>query len=271
MHWVYVVRSEDGHIYVGETRRLYRRFNEHQTGRGGVNTNRHTPTQLIGLYHVPNNILFMKNYNDMIDGKSNPMSQLKWNGEDDKGYLEVENLITERYMYENSDNCGLVRGGKYTTIERCIDYQYKYLDSPLKSKVCIDRPLCKHGYPCEINMKNDKGKMFFTCPLKRPNVWDGFYSHLDIEETCNFWEEFEPYREAKMSYESMRDAFWVRNIPEWESGLPCLKCNDMYISPVWRFGIKHQVCVTCFQSHYEELKNEYEGKLKDISHLFPDE
>ena len=271
MHWVYVVKSDDGHIYVGETIRLYKRFNEHQSGRGGANTSRHPPTQLLGLYHVPNNLIFMQNYNDMLEGRGNPMCHLNWNGEDDDGYLEVENRITERYMYERRAICGRVRGGKYTTQERCIDYYQKVLDPPVISNLTNDRPLCKHGYPCEINMKKDKEKMFFTCPLSRPNYWEGFYGNLHVEDACNFWQEYEPYRKAKSSFETMRNAFWVRNIPEWNNGLPCLKCNSQYEQPLWRLGVKHQVCTSCFQKHYGELKRQYEGKPKDISYLFPPE
>lgn len=270
MHWVYVVKSDDGHIYVGETTRLYRRFNEHQSGRGGVNTSNHTPTQLLGLYHVPNNMTFMRTHAEIQRGAFS-QDMTYWNSDDDGDYLVIENRITERYMYENRNTCGRVRGGKYTTQERCIDYHYKMLDPPDMSKLTIDRPLCKHGYPCEINMKKDKEKMFFTCPLARPNFWEGFYGNLEVEDSCNFWQEYEPYRKTKASFETMRDAFWVRNLPEWDLGIPCLKCRSTYEAPLWRFGVKHQVCVPCFQSHYEDLKKEYENKPKDISRLFSDD
>ena len=55
VHWVYVLECEDDYIYVGETTRLFSRFQEHITHRGGKNTLSHTPRKLIGLYKVNGN------------------------------------------------------------------------------------------------------------------------------------------------------------------------------------------------------------------------
>jgi hypothetical protein len=266
MHWVYAVKNDDGDIYVGETTRLYKRFNEHQTGRGGVNTRNIKPTQLVGLYHVPNNIIFMRNYDDMLEGRLNTKSALYWNGENDNGYLDVENRIVERFMLEKGILNNDIRGGKYTTKSRCESFcNGKGITEHIK-----DRPLCKHGYPCEINMKKDKEKMFFTCPLSRPNHWNDFYATLDVEPVCDFWQEFEPYKKSKTSFETMRNAFWVRNIPLWERGLGCLKCKNEYIDPLWSYGVKHRVCTECFQLHYEELKREYLNVHRNVSDVFAD-
>lgn len=269
MHWVYVVKSDDGHIYIGETIRLYRRFHEHQSGRGSVNTSRHVPTELLGLYHVPNNVAFVRNHDEMTSGVFNRDITF-WNGDDDGDYRGIENHITERYMYENRDRCGLVRGGKYTTQERCIDYHSNMMANagPL-SKLFATRPLCKHGYPCEINMKKDKDKMFFTCPLSRPNYIEGFYSGLSVDAACDFWKEYEPYRKTKLTFEAMRDAFWVRNIPLWEN-MPCLKCKSEQNEVLWRFGVRHRICNKCFQTHYDSLKKEYVNKPRDMSDVFAD-
>jgi predicted GIY-YIG superfamily endonuclease len=207
MHWVYVLKSDDGHIYVGETTRLYRRFNEHQNYRGGVNTSRHNPTQLIGLYSVGNNTSFLRYYYDMIHGEYNYKCGHFW-GEDEDDYLAVENLITERYMYENrEDEWSKVRGGKYCTSDRCISFYAENLEELKLDNLTLDRPLCRHGYPCEVNMKTDKSKIYFTCPLSRPNNWQSFYSGLDVEPPCNFWEEFKPYRELREKHSQD----WIKN------------------------------------------------------------
>jgi hypothetical protein len=191
MHWVYVLECDDGYIYVGETRRLYRRFNEHQTMRGGVNTTEHNPRCLIGLYNVGNNTSFMRYYRDMINGQYDYKCGYYW-GQDEDNYLDLENLITERYMYENRDDeWDKIRGGKYCTAERCNSFHANL------ENITIDRPLCHHGFPCEVNMKKDKTKIYFTCPLSKPNNWQSFYDGLEIENTCSFWEEFKQYRELK--------------------------------------------------------------------------
>lgn len=197
MHWVYVLESDDGYIYVGETTRLYRRFNEHQTMRGGVNTSRRDYNRLIGLYNVGNNASFMRYYQDMLDGQYDYACGNFW-GEDETNYLDLENLITERYMYENRDDeWNRIRGGKYCTLERCISFYANNLETLKLENITIDRPLCYHKYPCEVNMKKDKTKIYFTCPLSKPNNWQSFYGGLEIEDACKFWEEFKPYRELR--------------------------------------------------------------------------
>jgi predicted GIY-YIG superfamily endonuclease len=52
MKWVYILKCEDDHFYVGETSRLYRRFWEHQSGNGGVNTSILKPQQIVAIYKV---------------------------------------------------------------------------------------------------------------------------------------------------------------------------------------------------------------------------
>ena len=60
VHWIYVLECDDDYIYIGETTRLFRRFREHIYHNGAVNTTRHTPQRLIGLYKVGDNYSFYK-------------------------------------------------------------------------------------------------------------------------------------------------------------------------------------------------------------------
>jgi predicted GIY-YIG superfamily endonuclease len=51
--WVYVLKNTDNEyndIYIGETIRLFRRFNEHLEGRGGKNTSDFQNVELIGYF-----------------------------------------------------------------------------------------------------------------------------------------------------------------------------------------------------------------------------
>jgi hypothetical protein len=207
MHWVYVLKCDNEYIYVGETTRLYRRFNEHRSERGSINTRQHTPRALIGLYNVGNNTSFNRYYHDMTNGEYDYKCGHYW-GEDEDDYLTIENLVTERYMYERrEDNWNRVRGGKYCTSERCITFYADNLEELNKDNLVLDRPLCHHGYPCEVNMKTDKTKIYFTCPLSRVSNWPNFYEGLDIESPCKFWEEFKPYRELREKHKQE----WIKN------------------------------------------------------------
>ena len=51
VHWVYIVECNDNFIYVGETEYIYKRLQQHITGKGGKNTHAHIPNKLIGLYN----------------------------------------------------------------------------------------------------------------------------------------------------------------------------------------------------------------------------
>ena len=50
MRWVYILKCIDDYYYVGETKRLYRRFREHQEGFGGTNTSTYTPESIVSIY-----------------------------------------------------------------------------------------------------------------------------------------------------------------------------------------------------------------------------
>jgi len=251
MHWVYVLRcSDDGHIYVGETTRLYRRFYEHQYNNGSVNTSNHPPDELIGLYSVTNNYCFavIHQYS-----KYNPMIISKWSQRDDTpGHLDVENHITERFMIEFSQD--MVRGGKYTKNEICDSF-----DSSLHK---IDRPLCHCGFPCEVKLKNDKTKIYFVCPIP---TWDDFYDGLHLPNTCNFWEEYKTYRIIKEKFMSrINDMWWVRRMERNEENYSCTYhcklCNlgeGEYKKALWYKGINYTICEDCFYQHYDDLKHKY--------------
>jgi predicted GIY-YIG superfamily endonuclease len=204
VHWVYVLECEDEYIYVGETTRLFRRFEEHLKSRGGSNTLQHKPIKLIGLYKVNENHSFMRYRNALESGEYNSCSIDDWDNNGDN--LLIENHITERFFYErrNNDSYGgglewyKVRGGKYTrqTMDDTVA-MYKWA-SEKEGRTCraknpietisvdsiVDRPLCKCRYPSEVKLSKDKSKIYFVCALK--NVWFN-YSGLQIDAPCDFW------------------------------------------------------------------------------------
>jgi len=184
MHWVYVLLSDDGDIYVGETTRLFRRWNEHQTGRGGANTSSGDYNTVIGLYKVSSNRSFRR----YLDDRAAWRVERYWDDEVDKyDALEIENLVTERYLVERGITKHDIKGGRYTVESRCETFCFGGGAAAYKK----DRPLCKCGYPCEVNLKKDKTKIYFTCPV--PDWVEGY----DTPEKCNFWEEYSQYREEK--------------------------------------------------------------------------
>jgi len=219
VHWIYVLECEDDYIYVGETRRLYRRFNEHITSRGGANTIKHKPNKLIGLYKVNDNYSFMRYRNTIQTGKYNKFIIDNWENEGDN--LLIENHITERFFYERRENDsyggGLewykVRGGKYTreSLDETVN-GYKWASekegrhymsrNPIETipvDSIVDRPLCKCHCPSEVKLSKDK-KIYFVCALK--NIWDNFFPDLQIDKPCDFWQVYIDDIAIKKAYSS---------------------------------------------------------------------
>lgn len=280
MHWVYVLKSsKTGRIYIGETTRLCRRFNEHRTGRGGVNTSLDDYDTLIGLYNVGNNTTFLKYQNDLKNNIYNWKCWFYWGSDECKDTAcAVENLITEEHMFQNRESIGKIRGGKYTTQNRCIDFYCKNFEDDKYLSFKQRRPICNCGYPCEVNMKNDKTKIYFNCPLTKPDNWNnsGFFINLTIPNKCNFYEEFDAYRISKQKYELQRSERCKKQSEWWVQKLPtdidfCIKCKSEDFESIWNpDGEYYSICEECFHIHYTELKEEYQTKVRDLSHIFPD-
>ena len=257
MHWVYVLLSDDGDIYVGETTRLFRRWNEHQTGRGGANTSMGEYNTVIGLYSVANN----KAFRGYLADSNIYRCEKYWKEEGDKyDALDLENHITERYLADRGITRFDIKGGKYTTESRCENFCFGVgVGTYVK-----DRPLCKCKYPCEVKLKNDGTKIYFVCPV--PEWVEGFTT----PEKCNFWEEYKPFRENKENQAAMilkQCEHWVARLPEYE-GDPCIKCNAMAYKPIWSRDINYGICEKCFHSHYGELKEEYKLKPRNVQFAF---
>ena len=202
MHWVYVLKSSRiGSVYVGETIRLGKRWNEHQTGRGGVNTSEDDYDTCIGAYKVCNNSTFLQYYDDMVNNDRYAYRcQQEWGICEDKyRALQLEDHITERYFHESDEDNDrkwlFVAGGKYTSEQR----SKKFCMSDKINNVLLDRPLCHCRYPCEVHMTKDKTKIYFTCPI--PDWVDWF----KCEEKCDFWEEFKPYRKILEGWQNRKN------------------------------------------------------------------
>ena len=225
VHWVYVLECEDDYVYVGETTRLFRRFNEHLRSRGGSNTVKHKPYKLIGLYKVNENHSFMRYRNTVNTGEYNRFIIDQWDNEGDN--LLIENHITERFLYERRENDsyggGLewykVRGGKYTREsldETVANYRWAsekegrscHARNPIEYisvDTIVDRPLCKCRYPSEVKLSKDKTKIYFVCALK--NVWGDFCSDLLVDTPCDLWQLYTDDKEVKAQYDSLKEKY----------------------------------------------------------------
>ena len=187
MHWVYVLKSSStGNIYIGETTRLFRRWNEHWSGRGGKITSEDDYDIIIGLYSVGSNYSFLTHRENILKGFGTFKCEHSWGLDENKQTaLQIENHIAERFLVDRGITKQDVMGGKYLTETICKNFCF----SETFKKYVRDRPTCFCCYPCEVKLTKAGDKIYFCCPI--PDWVD------DASEKCKFYQEFEPYRKVR--------------------------------------------------------------------------
>jgi hypothetical protein len=278
MHWIYILKCEDDYTYVGETKRLCRRFNEHCNGEGGVNTSTYEPVSIDAIYQMPvihQYLIYNEHVTDCLKQKDTFNNNLfkyfknTFTNEDDTidyKHLFVENNIAECLMIHNKDNYEKIRGGKYTN----LNYKYKFP----KNEYIKNLPLCKCNLPCDVK-KKDEEHLYFRCAKK--NMWDNMLGddndYLEINnEPCNYFEKYTKDTELRLNSEKsfaerktklsnlMKDAKWLCNIPkcEFQKYNNCISCLKRYSNNLLSYeGNKRKICFDCFLNKFDDLKIKY--------------
>lgn len=274
MKWVYILKCEGGYYYVGETKRLYRRFWEHQGGIGGLNTTTYVPEEIVAIYKVDTICKFLE-YNEYVNKIIDGIWHEKYKGfklrdfndeleECQNDNLYAENNIAECLMIHNTDNWNKIRGGKYIR----LDIEYKYPENDYIKYL----PLCNCGLPCDIKKNEDKNYLYFRCAKK--NMWDKLREEFDIDdEPCNFFMEYIKDKQLKIEEnnnfkersqalkELFKKSFWLKNVEVNDENYPhqCIGgCNRTSESiKLTYINKKRNLCFDCFFEKNEELKNKY--------------
>ena len=272
--WVYVLKNTDNEyndIYVGETLRLFRRFNEHLEGYGAKNTSEFQNVELIGLYDVIQNNIFIEYHSqiklDFIEELNNftfDNIKNKVNSNDTGKTLSLflENRITERFMHihKNSNNYNIA-GGKYTK----GNYIKNFNDTNI-----IDRPLCKCNLPCEVFLSK-KNDFWFKCPLTNTEWIDFSHENLNIPEPCDFVAKYMDDITIKKNYTDFQkkiNSDAIYNIPKIEkhttNELSCVICHILNYNPIFMKGYR-QLCKKCVVNKYDEIINYKKPKIQFIN------
>ena len=266
MLWVYILECENGVFYVGQTKRLFRRFWEHQNGNGGINTSTNTPRKIVAIYKVAtlckfieyDNIIINRNDNIYFNRCSRLLNEFNTVDEEENNYdkYEAENYITECLMLNNKNILEKIRGGKYTRND--VNYSY-----PKNNTNNI--PLCFCGLPCDIKKNEQNNYLYFRC--SRKNLWDNMKDNFDISiEPCKYFDKYTKDIEYRIYYEKKREeifkltnkSYWLKNlfgIHEF-----CLGgCGKMYDSDnTIRYMRKSiNLCFDCFINKNDELSKKY--------------
>lgn len=283
MRWIYILKCEDDYYYVGVTKRLFRRFWEHNGGSGGVNTSTFKPEEIVAIYKVDTICKFLdynKYVNDIIDNiidvKYNGLILKKFNDEDEEYQYEnsyAENNIAECLMVHDIENWNKIRGGKYTR----FDIDYKYPDNAYIKNL----PLCKCGLPCDVRKNEENNYLYFRCAKK--NMWESFRDKFNIDDDpCNFFMEYTKDKQLKIEekniFQKRRDVLkelfkksdWLKNIElNDKKYLYCIGgCNRTSEGIKLSYSNKKRnLCFDCFIEKNEELKNKYDT-VNDVECLF---
>jgi putative endonuclease len=203
MRWIYILGCSNDIIYVGETKNIKKRLNDHIKGKGAYNTQQNKPEELMGLYKVNNNINIL-NYMKEIKKKDFSLNEkikeklkellknMEYYVETKEDALKIENYITERIIIGCSEyDYSKIRGGKYTKKDQYIVKPTEYLTEEY-TELLKSRPYCNCGIPCEIRkwVNGNKIKLYYICSLK--NIWDDLIHGLNIikRKPCNYYEEY---------------------------------------------------------------------------------
>jgi len=293
MHWIYILKCQDDIMYIGESKRLFRRIKEHITGNGGDNTSYWEPESLIAIYKVPFIENFI-NYNKNVINALNGNDYDKWllynfnnynsyyDEDNDKeivtcNFLECENNIVECLMVNNETNWNKFRGGKYVKFSSSNTFPVNQYIKEL--------PLCKCGLPCDVRKNDEKNYLYFRCAKK--NIWDNLVDQFENDEDFSFSVENDPcnfYKEYKkdITFRSKIDnntielynklkikSKWLIKIENinYYSPMKCVGgCNKgLFYSKLQTKYTELYLCYDCFILKNVELKDKYEEKIKVTS------
>lgn len=261
MYWIYILKCKGGFAYIGETKRLYRRFWEHMDENGGVNTLTYTPKYIAAIYpmhklgkYFEYMELLLSNNNSTFIKEENMRKNFNWNeDDDDENYnsRRIENNIAECLMINNPKKWEKVRGGKYIR----FDCQYKFPDNKFAKYL----PLCKCGLPCDVHTNDNSNNLFYRCPKK--NFYEDFIEEHEVDkhEPCDFFKKIDNTKYLEMAKKfkyQISNSHWLDNIPEFPREFCSGECGKQLYDDsmiVYR-GNTINLCHDCFINKNEELR-----------------
>ena len=270
MHWIYILKCQDDYYYVGETKRLYRRFWEHNEGRGGLNTSIYIPEGIVAIYKVSilgkfleYNNRVMNNICNIYFNRNNKLleefNNLDEEDDDEYEHLFIENNITECLILNNKGNWKKIRGGKYTR----FDVEYAL---PINEYI-KNLPLCHCGLPCDIKKNEEHNYLYFRCAKK--NMWSDMKEEFDIQdEPCKYFMKYTKDIEYKIYYDKkkkfIRDlvnkSYWLWKLVGGQYEFCVGGCGKEYDEDnTIRYSRRAiNLCFDCFINKYDELSNKYD-------------
>lgn len=176
--YICVIECSDNHLYIADTRKVQLGYL--------------IPIRIVGLYNVEHNY---RHYKTSKKPVSRHLGSLELGYEVTPATI-VETIISDRYFYgRQGGEWYKVRTGDreqnewmysvtegYKRAKHPGDYFASHRVSHLKPEEVDDRPVCSHGFPCEVHF--GKEETYFDCPVKY--VWPDFLAGLERIKPCTF-------------------------------------------------------------------------------------
>lgn len=177
--YICVIECSDNHLYICDTKR--------------VRLEELIPIRITGLYNVEQNYLLYR-------GTKKPVSKhldlMEIGNYETTHATIVETILSDRHFYDRRAGewykvrTGNVKQNRWMTsvtkgykdCKKEGDYYASHRVSHLKAEEVDDRPVCSHGFPCEIHM--GAFETYFDCPVKY--IWPGFMPELERVKPCEF-------------------------------------------------------------------------------------
>jgi len=280
MHWIYILRCENGQIYVGETTRLFRRFWEHEAGEGGVNTRIMGVEGILAIYKVIDLGRFLSYHEMTIDPEMEYTRYVfsdKFDDDDlDYDAKDIENSMAEKLMIMKGEDWQAVRGGTYVRFG--VEYQ-----QPTTSLLDVV-PTCKCGLPCDVKINEEQGVFYFRCPSK--NFWNEIRTEFDLEnvavcdfyqpyrldaEKCSAWKEKGKDRAIALG-NAVRASPWLQNVPTFNDVGSCIGCKSKtkkMIKHPFPTGPIRAVCCDCLIEKSDLIQKRLPAKDPEPEHRGP--
>lgn len=179
--YIGVLECDNDYIFIGDVRT--------------VATEGHTIRRFRGLYKVDTNHTYMRLRNQHIFAHRKPRFE-----QTETSAVELQ--IANRYWYDRKDKewYKVMSGDekkKRFLRSACASYEWAKKDperytystnsaTQYKPEQIFDRPLCAHGYPCEVRESRDQ-RLYFDCALKY--IWPSLLPDVDHGTPCDFHEE----------------------------------------------------------------------------------
>ena len=179
--YIVVIECEDDHFYIGDAQNIRLKENDLVAKR------------IIGLYNISQNYAFYR-----LTRKPKIVHLDKFYYDPSPAKI-VELIISDRYFYDCKDNHKwyMVRTGdlKQNSWMASVEAGYKkhketggysahHRVNGLKPEEVDQRPVCEHGYPCEVHFSRSRSEIYFDCPVKY--IWPDFMPELERIKPCEF-------------------------------------------------------------------------------------